>query len=58
MDTISERRASNYLYRVSLANVGTLQGRPRRSSRSYEQDQGRIPLSNCNMILSDQVLSL
>jgi hypothetical protein len=56
-------------YRVSLASVGTLQGRPRRSSKIWDQDQGRIlvvncpcivyyvEFRNCNSILSDQVLS-
>jgi hypothetical protein len=33
-DTIPEKRGSSYLTRVSLAGMGTLQGRPRRSSQS------------------------
>jgi hypothetical protein len=33
-DTIPERRGSRWLTRVPLADVGTLHGRPRRSSRS------------------------
>jgi hypothetical protein len=33
-DTIPERRGSKWLTRVPLAGVGTLHGRPRRSSRS------------------------
>jgi hypothetical protein len=47
-DTISERRGSRWLTRVPLAGVGTLHGRPHRSSESSDQDQGRIPV----MILS------
>jgi hypothetical protein len=33
-DTVPERRGSRWLTRVPLAGVGTLHGRPRRSSRS------------------------
>jgi hypothetical protein len=33
-DTVPERRGSRWLTRVPLADMGTLHGRPRRSSRS------------------------
>jgi hypothetical protein len=43
-DTVPERRGSRWSTRVPLAGVGTLHGRPRRSSMSYDQDRGRIPV--------------
>jgi hypothetical protein len=41
-DTIPERRGLRWLTRVPLAGVGTMHGRLLRSSRSQDQDQGRI----------------